>query len=93
MPASSLAEQTQGKYSSNKDNHCCDSFEFIALSIDSSSFTESFLCGCEVEVQHRMDEVVGHSPSYLVEDRSQMCELLTALKPVVLVSVEPVREQ
>lgn len=44
-------------------------------------------------MQHRMDEVVGHSPSYLVEDRSQMCELLTALKPVVLVSVEPVREQ
>lgn len=52
-PASSLAEQTQGKHPSNKDNHCCDSFEFTALSINSSSFTEWPLYSCEVEVQHR----------------------------------------
>lgn len=29
-PAFSLAGQKQGKHPSNKDNHCCDPFEFIA---------------------------------------------------------------
>lgn len=59
--ASPLAGQTQGKHTSNKDNHCCCSFGFIVLSIISSSVAEPCLSVCVVSLRQRTNAaVVGH---------------------------------